>query len=68
METGIIITIYLNTIINDIVRIKHLNYWEIQGRLIDDDYSSVLDEDACQIGMLTRFQSNSMPEMHKICA
>lgn len=41
------------------------SYWEIQGRLIDDDYSSVLDKDACQIGMLTRFQSNSMPEMHE---
>lgn len=41
------------------------DYWEVQVRLIDDDYSSILDTDACQIGMLTRFQSVAMPEMHE---
>lgn len=39
------------------------NYWEVTGRLIDNDYSSILDIDACQIGDVTRFQSNAHPEM-----
>lgn len=33
-------------------------------RLIDDDYSSVLDKDGCQIGDLTRFIGNAKPELH----
>lgn len=41
------------------------NYWEVQVRLIDNDYSSVLDFTACQVGMTTRFQSNAMPELHE---
>lgn len=41
------------------------NYWEVQVRLIDNDYSSVLDFSACQVGMTTRFQSNAMPELHE---
>lgn len=41
------------------------DYWEVQVRLIDDDYSSILDTDACEIGMKTRFQSVAMPEMHE---
>lgn len=41
------------------------NYWEVTVRLIDNDYSSVLDTTACQIGMTTRFQSNAMPELHE---
>lgn len=41
------------------------NYWEVQVRLIDNDYSSVLDLSGCQIGDTTRFQSNAMPEMHE---
>ena len=45
------------------------NYWEVQGRLIDNDYNSVLDLSGCNIGDTTRFQSNAMPELHKIlCA
>lgn len=46
------------------------NYWEVQVRLIDNDYNSVLDLRGCQIGDTTRFQSNAMPEMHKfiLCA
>lgn len=41
------------------------NYWEVQVRLIDNDYSSVLDFSGCQPGMTTRFQSNAMPELHE---
>lgn len=41
------------------------NYWEVVVRLIDNDYSSVLDLSGCQIGDTTRFQSNAMPEMHE---
>lgn len=45
------------------------NYWEVQVRLIDNDYNSVLDFSGCQKGMTTRFQSVAMPELHKIlCA
>ena len=45
------------------------NYWEVQGRLIDSDYKSVLDLSGCQVGDTTRFQSNAVPELHKIlCA
>ena len=39
------------------------NYWEVTVRLIDNDYSSVLDLSGCQIGDTTRFQSNAMPEV-----
>lgn len=39
------------------------NYWEVQVRLIDNDYSTVLDTSACQIGDTCRFQSVAMPEM-----
>ena len=31
------------------------NYWEVQGRLIDNDYKSVLNLDGCQVGDTTRF-------------
>lgn len=41
------------------------DYWEYTVRLIDNDWSSVLDLDACQPGMTTRFQSVAMPEMHE---
>lgn len=41
------------------------NYWEVVVRLIDSDYSSVLDFSGCQVGDTTRFQSNAMPEMHE---
>ena len=46
------------------------NYWEVQVRLIDNDYSTTLDLSGCQIGDTTRFQSNAMSEMHKflLCA
>lgn len=41
------------------------DYWEVTGRLIDNDYSSELDLTACQPGMTTRFQSVAMPELHE---
>lgn len=44
------------------------NYWKVIVRLIDNDYSSVLDKSGCQLGMTTRFLSNAMPEMHEIRA
>jgi hypothetical protein len=34
-------------------------------RLIDNDYSTILDLSGCQIGDTTRFQSNAMPEAHE---
>ena len=39
------------------------DFWEYTVRLIDNDYSSVLDLSGCQVGMTTRFQSNAHPEM-----
>jgi hypothetical protein len=41
------------------------NYWKVIVRLVDNDYSSVLDKSGCQLGMTTRFLSNAMPEMHE---
>ena len=41
------------------------NYWEVNVRLIDNDYKSTLDATACQIGDTTRFQSVAMPELHE---
>ena len=40
------------------------NAWSVMVRLIDDDFSSVLDTDGCQIGDLTRFIGNAKPELH----
>lgn len=34
--------------------------WEYVVRLIDNDYSSLLDVSGCQVGMTTRFQSNAI--------
>jgi hypothetical protein len=42
------------------------NFWEYTVQLIDSDYSSVLDANACQLGMTTRFLSNIMPEYHEV--
>ena len=39
--------------------------WAVRVRLIDDDYSSVLDFNACQIGDTTRFIGNAKPELHE---
>lgn len=40
------------------------NMWSVLVRLIDDDYSSVLDPSACQIGMMTRWIGNAKPELN----
>ena len=34
--------------------------WEYVVRLIDNDYSSLLDISGCQVGDTTRFQSNAI--------
>ena len=39
------------------------NYWEVEVRLIDNDYNSILDLDGCQIGDTTRFQSNAIENL-----
>lgn len=45
---------------------KSDNYWEYVVRLIDSSYTSVLNFDACQVDMNTRFLSNIMPEYHEM--
>lgn len=40
------------------------NMWSVMVRLLDDDYSSVLDTSGCQVGSLTRFVGNAKPELH----
>lgn len=42
------------------------DFWEYTVQLIDSDYSSILDANACQVGMTTRFLSNIMPEYHEL--
>lgn len=42
------------------------DYWEVIVQLVDNDYQSVLDVSACQVGMTTRFLSNAVPELHEI--
>ena len=44
---------------------KYDSFWEYTVQLIDSDYSSILDVNACQLGMTTRFLSNIMPEYHE---
>lgn len=44
---------------------KSDQYWEVLVRLIDNDYSSVLDTTVCQKGDTTRFISNAVPELHE---
>lgn len=39
--------------------------WEIVGKLQDSNYDAVLDRDACQPGMKTRFLTNYQPELHE---
>jgi hypothetical protein len=40
------------------------NCWSVMARLIDDDYSSVLDEDVVK-GDTTRFVGNAKPKLHE---
>lgn len=42
---------------------KSDGYFEVQVRLIDNDFNSVLDTSACQKGALTHFISNAHPEL-----
>lgn len=42
---------------------KNDSYWEVQVRLIDNGYDTILDTDGCQIGDTTTFQSVAMPEL-----
>jgi hypothetical protein len=41
------------------------NMWSVMVRLLDDDYSAVLDTDGCNIGDTTRFIGNAKPELHE---
>ena len=38
--------------------------WSVMVRLLDDDYSSVLDTHGTQIGDTTRLIGNAKPELH----
>lgn len=38
--------------------------WSVMVRLLDDDYSSVLDTDGCHVGDATKFIGNAKPELH----
>ena len=40
-----------------------MDYWEVQVRLIDNDYDTILDTDGCQVGDTTTFQSVAVPEL-----
>ena len=42
---------------------KRDDYWEVQVRLIDNDYSSILDDSACEEGMTTTWKSVAVPEL-----
>ena len=42
---------------------KSENYWEVQVRLIDNDYSSILDDTACEPGMTTTWKSVATVEL-----
>lgn len=42
---------------------KRDDYWEVQVRLVDNNYDTILDTDGCQIGDTTTFQSVAMPEL-----
>lgn len=42
------------------------DYWTVQVRLVDNNYDSTLDLEACQPGMTTTFQSVAMPELSEL--
>ena len=48
--------LYGNIQINILIR-KRDDYFEVQVRLIDNGYDTILDTDGCQVGDLTTFQS-----------
>nr|DAI85043.1 MAG TPA: hypothetical protein [Caudoviricetes sp.] len=43
-----------------------MNYWELQVRLIDNNYDTVLDKTYCNVGDTTTFQSVAQPELSKV--
>ena len=45
---------------------KRDDYWEVQVRLIDNGYDTILDTDGCQVGDLTTFQSVAVPELSEL--
>ena len=51
-------------VVSDSVR-KADNMWSVMVRLLDDDYSSVLDTDGTHIGDYTYFIGNAKPELHE---
>lgn len=40
------------------------NCYEVIVRLLDDDFSSTLDTDGCQVGDLTHYLGAAKPELH----
>lgn len=42
---------------------KRDDYWEVQVRLIDNNYDTTLDLDGCQVGDTTTFQSVATVEL-----
>ena len=40
-----------------------MDYWEVQVRLIDNDYSSILDDTACEPGLTTTWKSVATVEL-----
>ena len=40
-----------------------MNYWELQVRLIDNTYDTLLDDTYCNPGDTTTFQSVAQPEL-----
>lgn len=40
------------------------NCYSVQVRLLDDDFSGVLDTDGCNVGDLTHYIGNAKPELH----
>lgn len=42
---------------------KRDDYFEVQVRLIDNGYDTILDTDGCNPGDTTTFQSVAMPEL-----
>jgi len=42
---------------------KRDDYWEVQVRLVDNNFDTLLDTDGCQIGDTTTFQSTANVEL-----
>lgn len=44
---------------------KRDDYWELQVRIIDNDYSSVLDDSISYVGARAKWIGNAFPELHE---